>query len=348
MGLMPEFTKKSALPVRDVFNAFSHALRCAYQFAGASAPNPPVGCVLLDAQGRRLADGAHEKAGALHAEALAIEKCRQKGLIERIHTVVVTLEPCNHSGRTPPCTQAILSTPAREVWIGVCDPNRAVCGNGVKTLVDGGLRVKFIPELEERGAAALAFSAQRLIGPFAKHVRTTQPWVTIKQALNGAGNMIPEPGQKTFTSASSLNYAHRLRKRADAILTGSGTVLADNPQFSVRHVPDFAGKKRFLVIMDRRKRVADNYLKAAARRGFTVWVERELAGALKKLGRAGAQEVLVEAGPNLVASLLATNLWDEHITIKAGDGADVISSRYSLAFDKQFSERRTAHVFRDY
>ncbi|VAW21780.1 Diaminohydroxyphosphoribosylaminopyrimidine deaminase / 5-amino-6-(5-phosphoribosylamino)uracil reductase [hydrothermal vent metagenome] len=350
-GKTQDFTENPGLSPHLIANAFGQALESAYQFVGSSVPNPPVGCTILDAQGNRLAVCAHQKAGQKHAEALAIEQCQKNGTMERIHTMLVTLEPCNHYGRTPACTKAILTTPAREIWIGARDPNPNVFGNGAKTLADGGLRVKFIANLDDDDADALAFSAKRLIAPFAKHVRTAMPWVTIKQAINRAGGMIPEPGQKTFTSPSSLIYAHRLRKRADAILTGSGTILADNPRFDVRHVADFAEKRRFLVIMDRTKRVGEPYLQAAAELGFDVWVESEIEVALKKLGQAGAHEVLVEAGPSLVASILPTDLWDEHITIEQGPGLadkDVVSTRYASFMDRQFQAKGEPDVLGNY
>ena len=104
----------------DILPAMTLALLEAPKFEGATAPNPPVGCVLLDRDGNVLSIAAHQKAGALHAEALAIKQCDDPA---RIHTVVVTLEPCNHTGRTGPCTEAILATPARQVWIGMADPN---------------------------------------------------------------------------------------------------------------------------------------------------------------------------------------------------------------------------------
>lgn len=302
--------------------AFSRALRAAAEFEGSTAPNPPVGCVLLDANGAELAMAGHRKAGELHAEAAAIRLAHERGVATRIHTVVVTLEPCNHTGRTPPCTEAILSTPARELWIGVKDPNPAVPGQGAGRLKAAGVTVGFVEDLRHADAAKLHAAAQRLNAPFAKRSTTGLPWVTVKQAVARDGSMIPPAGQKTFTSAPSLIVAHQLRKRADAILTGSGTVLADSPEFTVRHVPDFPGKQRRLVILDRRRRVPANYLKAAAQRGFDVRVEDALAGALQALGSHGVLEVLVEAGPTLTRQVLNSGLWDEHYRIEQGAGAD--------------------------
>jgi len=341
---------KSALPAPLVVAAFTRALQCAREFAGATSPNPPVGCVLLDAHGNQLAIAAHKKAGTLHAEALAIEQCRENGTIERIHTVVVTLEPCNHSGRTPPCTRAILTTPARQIWIGANDPNPAVCGRGAEKLAASGLAVGFIADLDDERAAELTRLSERLIAPFAKHTGAGLPWVTIKQAINSSGSMIPQAGRKTFTSPSSLAFAHRLRKRADAILTGSGTILADNPQFTVRHIPDFEDKHRHLVILDRRNRVPDAYLRSAEKAGFAVWVEASLTEALVRLGRNAVQEVLLEAGPTLLHAVLATEFWDEHITIKQGDGfgqEDHIMIRHRCDMPRS-SDGKEPYVLRNY
>jgi diaminohydroxyphosphoribosylaminopyrimidine deaminase / 5-amino-6-(5-phosphoribosylamino)uracil reductase len=315
----------SGLPAQTILAAFSRALACALEYEGMTAPNPPVGCVLLDAQGRTLAAAAHEKAGKGHAEALAIAKCRQAGTTHLIHMVIVTLEPCNHTGCTPACTSAILGTPAQEVWIGTPDPNPCVDGGGAEKLAADGLSVGFIGQLSgrtfgNREAAKLVQAARRLVAPFARHTSTGLPWVTVKQAINRSGGMIPEAGKKTFTSKKSLLFAHRLRKRADAIITGSGTILADSPEFTVRHLPDFKGKRRHLVIMDRRGRVPVSYIAQAARVGFEVRKETQFEESLIRLGRAGVQQVLVEAGPTLLEAVLGARLWDEHVIITEGAG----------------------------
>lgn len=319
------------VPAPAVAEAFAEALRMASEQAGATSPNPPVGCVLLDAEGRTLAAAAHHRAGGPHAEAAAIARSRENGTLDRVHTVVVTLEPCNHTGRTPPCAIAILGTPARELWIGARDPNPRVAGGGAARLAAAGLAVNFIQDLGDESSAALAAGAARLIAPFAKRVRTGLPWVTVKQAIDRGGSMVPPAGQKTFTSDASLELAHRLRRRADAIMTGSGTVVADAPEFTVRRVPDFPGKRRQLVILDRRGRVGNAYLCQAAERGFEVRVAADLPEALARLGAAGALEVLVEAGPELTGTLLTSEFWDEHVLIRQGPDAgsdDIIDIRY--------------------
>jgi diaminohydroxyphosphoribosylaminopyrimidine deaminase / 5-amino-6-(5-phosphoribosylamino)uracil reductase len=252
----------------------------------------------------------------LHAEALAIQNARTSGLLDKIHTVVVTLEPCNHHGRTPPCTEAILATPAEHVVIGVADPNPKVVGGGAARLREAGLLVDVL--------SGDTRQVERLIAPFKKRATRGLPFVTVKQALNREGNMLPPPGQKTFTSQSSLLVAHALRRRADAIFTGSGTVLADDPHFTVRLLPDHAGKRRKLVLFDRRRQIPNVYYEAATARGFDVNVAVDFETALREIAATGGLEVLVEAGPKLTAHVLQTPFWDEHITITQTDTEDHI------------------------
>lgn len=294
--------------------AMQAALAAARPWEGATAPNPPVGCAVLDRSGNIIAAAGHHGAGQLHAEALAIQQAREAGKADLIHTVVVTLEPCNHRGRTGPCTEAILATSAEHVVIGIADPNPKVAGGGADHLRRAGLLVDFL-----QGDTA---QVERLIAPFKKRVLQGLPFVTVKQAINRNGNMLPPPGQKTFTSQGSLMIAHALRRRADAIITGSGTVMADDPHFTVRLLPDHANKRRKLFLFDRRRRIPTTYIEAATARGFDVTFANDLESALRE---SDALEVLVEAGPQLRAHVLQSPFWDEHVTIKQTDAEDKIS-----------------------
>ncbi len=317
-------------PANAVAEAFRMALAAGEAFAGATAPNPPVGCVVLDARGAVLVCEAHRKAGSFHAEAAAIEACARAGVTDRIHTVVVTLEPCNHTGRTPPCTQAILATPAKVVWIGTADPNPKVRAGGAAYLAAKGLAVAYIDSLDHSEAAALSLAAQRLIAPFRRWSYDGRPWLTIKQAIAADGSMRPPTRRKTFTSASSLILAHRLRRRADAIITGSGCILADDPDFTVRHVEDHPGKRRTLAILDRRGRTSREYLDAAAARGFDVEIHSDIPALLARLTQTGVIEALVEAGPTVHAAFIDQDLWDEQVIIRQGptpDQPDVVDVR---------------------
>ena len=291
-------------------NAMRMALNAAEKFVGATAPNPPVGCIALDRQGKVLLGAAHQKAGTPHAEAAVLSLAEKLGKANLIETLVVTLEPCNHRGRTPPCTEAILKQKnIRRVVFGTRDPNPDVAGGGAARLREAGLEV-IEGVLEEE--------CKFLIRAFAKSVREKRPYVTVKAAFTREGSMIPPAGQKTFMSDASLLLAHELRKRADAIWTASGTVLADDPEFTVRWVPDHPGKKRFLVLSDRRRRVKDAWLKKAEKNGFTVHHAESFEAGLDYLQQKGALEVLVEAGPELREAWLQSGLWDESVVLTQG------------------------------
>lgn len=300
---------------------FRLALDAARAHEGATAPNPAVGCVLLDRAGEVLIAAGHPGAGQPHAEAQAIAQARAAGIADRIHTVLVTLEPCNHHGRTGPCSEAILTTPAQEVWFAMPDPNPIASG-GAARLAAAGLSVRPLAALDHPDRDALQAEAARLLAPFATRVTQGRPFVTVKQALDAQGSMIPPKGRKTFTGPQALTLAHSLRRRADAILTGSGTILADRPELTVRHVPDIPGKRRILSILDRRGRVDAAYLAEAEARGFRPVIAIDLVAALKDLAAQGCNEVLVEAGPVITEAVRDLGLWDEWVRIDKGQGPD--------------------------
>ena len=255
---------------------YENAMRRALELAllgPAWGVNPQVGCVILDAYGQIIAEGWHKGAGTPHAEVDALSKLAS---VPAGATAVVTLEPCNHTGRTGPCSEALMATPVRVVWYALPDPNLPAAG-GADRLRAAGLAVHALAELPHPARDDLLAKARRLLAPFASRVQRGRPFVTVKQALNAQGSMIPPAGQKTFTTAASLLLAHQLRRRADAILTGSGTVLADTPSFTVRHLPDIAGKIRHLSLLDRRGRIAPAYLDQARANGFIPHVKESNA-----------------------------------------------------------------------
>jgi diaminohydroxyphosphoribosylaminopyrimidine deaminase / 5-amino-6-(5-phosphoribosylamino)uracil reductase len=300
------------------YSGFNLALACAEDSVGATAPNPPVGCTILDKSGRPLATAAHKGPGQAHAEVAAIDQCRQEGTFGLIHTFLVTLEPCNHHGRTGPCTEAVLATPAVRVIFGAKDPNPNVDGGGDRMLRAAGLACEDLQQVAESSWKDLARRSAALVRPFEKAVRIGLPWVVVKQVVDRRGSMIPPIGSKTFSSESSLNLAHGLRKESDAILTGSGTIIADAPLLTVRRVPDHPHRRRLLLIMDRRGRTPASYLAAAAGRGLDAVVFADLAAAMRAAGRAGALKLLVEAGPQITQAVLDSDLWDEWVLIRQG------------------------------
>lgn len=292
----------------DFTGAMQLALSEARKFIGATAPNPPVGAAVLDSEGRVLAVAAHQKAGTAHAEAKALEICERLGILDQAHTIVVTLEPCNHHGRTPPCTAVILRAKIKHVVMGARDPNPVARG-GVEALRAAGVQVT---------EGVLRSECEELLLPFTTRMRTGFPFITVKTAHSREGTMVPPSGEKTFTSMASLKLAHELRKQSDAILTGSGTVLADFPHFTVRHVEDHPGKRRWLIVMDRRERIPADWLADAAGRGFQPLKAATLDDAFRLLGEKGCLSVLVEAGPELSQAVLEGGYWDCHYRIRQG------------------------------
>jgi diaminohydroxyphosphoribosylaminopyrimidine deaminase/5-amino-6-(5-phosphoribosylamino)uracil reductase len=200
-------------------------------------------------------------------------------------------------------------------------------------------------DLEHGESQDLARAAARLIEPFACAVTQARPFVTIKTALTAEGSMVPPPGRKTFTSDISLNRAHILRRRADAILTGSGCILADDPSFTVRRVPNHPNKQQILAILDRRERVPDAYFHRARERGLQPFRYDSLDAAMADLGARGVLEVLVEAGPTLRRAVLTEGLWDEEIifqqaqTVGAPDSLHIVRRDGAIPFSYESPAR---------
>ncbi len=294
-----------------IARGFRAAIAEASRFMGATMPNPPVGCAILDRNGAILAVAAHHRAGEMHAEALALQHCREGLTLDRATTLVVTLEPCNHVGRTGPCTEAILASPVRTVWIGAADPNPHVVGGGERRLREAGVSVHRWDARTGSGRDCAA-----LIAPFAMRAKAGRPWITVKQALDADGSMIPPKGARTFTGQGALHLAHRLRRATDAIITGMGTILADSPHFTVRHVPDHAGRRRFLAVADRDGGLPEAYRHEAEQRGFQWRTAPDLPSLLKLLAGDGVLWAMVEGGPRLLAEIERRRLWDDWLTIR--------------------------------
>jgi diaminohydroxyphosphoribosylaminopyrimidine deaminase/5-amino-6-(5-phosphoribosylamino)uracil reductase len=198
------------------------ALELAGQGLGRTDPNPMVGAVLVRA-GRIIGKGYHRAAGQPHAE---VEAIRDAGGEARGADLYVTLEPCNHHGRTPPCTEAILAAGIARVWYGMGDPNPVVRGGGVEFLRSRGLEVNG-PVLEDR--------CRRLNEVFLTHVTLRRPFVYLKLAMSLDGKIATRTGaSKWITSDASRTRVHQLRDRVSALMVGVGTVLADNPSLTTR------------------------------------------------------------------------------------------------------------------
>ena len=218
------------------------ALRLACKALGRTSPNPAVGAIIVQ-RGRIVGEGYHRRAGAPHAE---VEALRRAGARARGATLYTTLEPCNHTGRTPPCCDAILASGVARVVIGAVDPNPITNGRGIARLRREGLRVT---------TGVLAEESRRINEPFWKAMRTGLPLVIAKVGQSLDGKIATSAGQSRWiTSASARRLGHRLRSRVDAVLVGVRTVLQDDPRLTARGVrsrPD----RPFKVIVDSRLRI---------------------------------------------------------------------------------------------
>jgi diaminohydroxyphosphoribosylaminopyrimidine deaminase/5-amino-6-(5-phosphoribosylamino)uracil reductase len=218
------------------------ALKLAARGAGWVSPNPMVGAVVIKG-GKVVGRGYHRRAGEPHAE---VEALREAGAAARGADLYVTLEPCNHQGKTPPCTQAILAAGVGRVVIATRDPNPRVSGGGADFLAAQGVAV---------AVGLLAAEARRLNEAWFHFVETGRPWVIAKAACSLDGRIATVGGESQWlTGPAARTLGHRLRHRVDAIVVGIGTVLADDPQLTTR-LPRGRGKDPIRVVLDSRLRL---------------------------------------------------------------------------------------------
>ncbi len=341
------------------------ALALARLSEGHTRPNPPVGAVVVKA-GRLLGEGRHTRAGCPHAEVEALDACRAS---VRGATLYVTLEPCCTHGRTPPCTERILREGVRRVVVACHDPNGCHCGRGLELLSERGVEVVFGVCEEE---------SNELLAPFAKHITTGYPYVTLKLALTLDGRIADRTGSsKWITGEPARAEVQRLRRRADVMLVGAGTVCADDPSLLCR-TPD--GGRLMRVVVDAAGRTparSQVYTDAAAGRtivattpdaaqarskawskhGACVWPLKPdrrghvpLRRLLKRLGDEGYLHVVCEGGGGLAGALHDAGLVDEYMLFYApavlGDarGVSGVAGRGSLL--KRLERMRFAEVRR--
>lgn len=197
------------------------ACELARRSLGSTSPNPPVGAVVV-AGGQVVGEGFHQRAGQPHAEVHAL---RDAGERARGATLYVSLEPCNHHGRTPPCTDAVAAAGITRVVIGVVDPNPKTDGGGIAHLRDRGVAVEVADDT----------CASEIIEPFAYAIRSDRPYVSLKMAMSLDGYVATEPGrQEWLTGDEAREFVRELRISHDAVAVGAGTVRIDNPQLTVR------------------------------------------------------------------------------------------------------------------
>jgi diaminohydroxyphosphoribosylaminopyrimidine deaminase / 5-amino-6-(5-phosphoribosylamino)uracil reductase len=307
---------------------------------GTASPNPMVGAVLVR-DGRVVGEGFHRAAGLAHAEAMALDAA---GELAAGATCYVTLEPCAHHGRTPPCADALVAAGVARVVAAVADPDPRVGGAGLARLAAAGLAVSV-------GTGAEAAAEQN--AAYLTHRRLGRPRVTLKAAASLDGKVAaPDGSSQWITGPAARADAHRLRAEADAVCVGAGTALADNPRLTVR-LPGWTGRQPLRVLVDAAGRVgAAGHLfdgeaetlvattPAAPASAVDAWKAAgaevlicepagravDLPDLTRALGERGVLELLVEGGPRLQASLWAAGLADRLVWYLAplaigGEGA---------------------------
>jgi diaminohydroxyphosphoribosylaminopyrimidine deaminase/5-amino-6-(5-phosphoribosylamino)uracil reductase len=287
--------------------AMHRALVLAETVRGRTAPNPAVGAVVLDADGHLVGEGATAPAGGPHAEVVALAAAGEQA---RDATVVVTLEPCNHTGKTGPCTEALIAAGVRRVVYALDDPNPEAAG-GAARLRDAGIEVLAGVAAEQAHSGALR--------PWLFAIQAGRPFVTWKYAATLDGRVAAaDLSARWISSAASRADAHIFRASVDAIVVGSGTVLADDPHLTVRGADDeLASHQPLRVVLDRRHRVPQTarVLDGAAE---TLVLDTAVPRfALKALYDRGVRHVLLEGGPTVAGAFVEARCVDEVIAYLA-------------------------------
>lgn len=272
-----------------------------------TSPNPWVGCVLVTTDGRSFS-GATEPPGGRHAERVALDAAAEAGADTTGATAYVTLEPCSHHGRTPPCADALVEARVGRVVVALTDPDAKVSGNGIAGLRSAGITVT---------TGVLADVVSEQLAPYLHHRRTGRPLVVLKLATTLDGRIAAADGSSQWiTGIEARTAAHRLRAESDAIVVGAGTVRADNPSLTTR-----------LVDGPSPRRVVLGTAPTGAKVHPCLEWQGELEPLLHQLGAEGVLQVMVEGGARVAASFHRAALVDRYVLHLApalmgdGDGA---------------------------
>lgn len=293
------------------------ALQAARKAFGRTSPNPLVGAVIVN-NDKIVATGWHHKAGEEHAE---INALRAAGDLAAGATMYVTLEPCSHYGKTPPCANAVIKAGIKRVVMAMIDPNPQVAGQGKKLLEEAGIEVT---------CGVLEAEARKLNEVFLKWITTGRPWVTMKTAMTLDGKIASVSGKSQWiTNELSRTKVHGLRDCHDAILVGIGTVLADDPSLTTR-LPDRSGKNPLRVIVDSQARTPLTAKVITDRLAPTIIAVTEAAPIerRKQLAAAGAEVLVVNDGPQVDLTKLFAVLGERKLTSVLVEGGGTIN--YSL------------------
>lgn len=299
------------MPSIDIRAALAEALRLAEQAVGLTDPNPRVGCIILAPDGRRLGAGHTQAAGLAHAEVMALRDAAERGADVRGATAIVTLEPCSHHGRTPPCCDALIQAGIARVIVAVEDPNPLVAGQGLARLRSAGIEVAM-------GDAGSAEAARELNVGFFSRMQRGRPFVRLKSAISLDGRTaLPDGRSQWITGDAARTDGHAWRRRAGAVLTGIGTVLADDPRMDVRLVP--TPRQPLRLVLDPQGRMpADARILQPPGECRVIGPGRaDLPALLTELGAQGINELHVEAGPILSGAFLDAGLVDELLVYQA-------------------------------
>lgn len=306
------------------------ALELAEGGRGRVSPNPLVGAVIVR-DGEAIGEGFHAELGDLHAERAALADCGRRGGDPAGATMYVTLEPCAHQGRQPPCVEAILEAGIARVVIASEDPSEKAAGRGPGILRDGGVQVDF-------AAGAEATAARRLNQPFRKHARTGLPLVVLKMAMSLDGQTKTAPGDSPWISGEqSRELVHKWRAESDAIAVGIGTALADDPLLTARID---GARQPIRVVFDSQARLplesqllrtldqspvlivaapdapADR-VAALQGAGAETIIATDIESALRELGRRNITGLFLEGGRTLASSFMSAGQIDESRTFIA-------------------------------
>jgi len=303
------------------------SLALARKGAGRVSPNPMVGAVVVRG-GRVVASGFHRIFGTAHAEVHAL---RRAGRAARGADLYVTLEPCSHYGKTPPCVDAVIASGIKRVFIGQIDPNPVVRGRGIRRLRAAGIAV---------ATGILKAECAELNAAFSKHITTGLPLVTLKAAMTLDGRIATRTGDSKWIScAQSRRLVHRMRAHVDAVMVGIGTVMADNPRLNVR-LGRARSREPVRIVIDSRLRIdpACNLLQPALARGTLIVTGNRAAGsrkaqllrsrgaevlgcalrgrridlaqAMRALGKRGISHIMLEGGATLIGEALRCSIVD--------------------------------------
>ena len=312
---------------------------------GTTYPNPLVGCVIVF-ENTIIGEGWHKKSGASHAEVIAIESVQNKELLSS-STLYVSLEPCSHFGKTPPCADLILKYKIPNVVIGTVDPNSKVAGKGIQKLKDSGVNVSF-GILEKVG--------NELNKRFFTFHRKNRPYIILKWAESADGFISPknktEQKPVWISNEYSRQLVHKWRSEEQAILVGTQTIIDDNPSLTVR---DWVGKNPIRVVIDKENaidlssNVFDNQAKTIVFSNKEVTSNSDKIQTIKidfdtnstqeivkKLYNNNIQSIIIEGGRKTLQSFIDTNLWDEarvfigEINLKEGTKAPELNRKINL------------------